>query len=164
MKIGELAQRSGLAASRIRFYEAAGLLPVVQRGANGYREYPDEALQLLDIIVSAQKAGFSLDEIRPLLPQPAPQGGWQQQALIDSLLRKADDIAQMQKRLARTRRQLLAVADEIRNRPPGLACADNLERVLSHIRPPRASRAGTAPAARHDGATRRPRKTAAARS
>lgn len=39
MKIGELARRTGLAASRIRFYEEAGLL-VVQRQANGYRDYP----------------------------------------------------------------------------------------------------------------------------
>ena len=36
MRIGELAQRSGLAPSRIRFYERIGLLKLVQRRANGY--------------------------------------------------------------------------------------------------------------------------------
>jgi DNA-binding transcriptional MerR regulator len=55
MKIGELARRSGLNASRIRFYEAKGLLNVVSRKANGYREYPAEALTILDIIVGAQR-------------------------------------------------------------------------------------------------------------
>jgi len=38
MKIGELARRSRLTASRIRFYEAKGLLNAVSRKANGYRE------------------------------------------------------------------------------------------------------------------------------
>lgn len=44
MKIGELAKRSGLAASRIRFYEKIGLLKTVKRSANGYRSYPPETL------------------------------------------------------------------------------------------------------------------------
>ena len=64
MRIGELASRSGLSTSRIRFYEAEGLLNVVSRRANGYREYPAEALMILGIIIGAQRTGFSLDEIR----------------------------------------------------------------------------------------------------
>ncbi len=65
MKIGELASRTGLAASRIRFYEASGLISA-QRQANGYRRYPEQAVQTLGIISCAQQAGFSLDEIRRL--------------------------------------------------------------------------------------------------
>ncbi len=61
MKIGELAQLSGLNASRIRFYEAQGLIRQVERRANGYRHYPDQALQTLKIIICAQQAGFSLE-------------------------------------------------------------------------------------------------------
>jgi DNA-binding transcriptional MerR regulator len=53
----------GLAASRIRFYEDAGLL-VAQRQANGYRDYPEQAVLLLELITGAQRAGFSLEEIR----------------------------------------------------------------------------------------------------
>lgn len=60
MRIGELAQRSGLTASRIRFYETSGLIDAVERNANGYREYTAEAVVTLDIITEAQKAGFSL--------------------------------------------------------------------------------------------------------
>ena len=52
MKIGELARRTGLAASRIRFYEEAGLL-VVPRQANGYRDYPEQAVLLLELITGA---------------------------------------------------------------------------------------------------------------
>jgi len=35
MKIGEIAKRAGVSASRIRFYEAQGILPPAPRGAGG---------------------------------------------------------------------------------------------------------------------------------
>jgi DNA-binding transcriptional MerR regulator len=74
LRIGELAARSGLAPSKIRFYEAQGLLPKVERRVNGYREYPPHVIQVLEIISTAQRGGFSLNEIRPLLPLEGPQG------------------------------------------------------------------------------------------
>ena len=66
MRIGVLARRSGLSTSRIRFYEAKGLLTAVSRKSNGYREYPADALLVLGVIVGAQRTGFSLDEIRQI--------------------------------------------------------------------------------------------------
>ena len=68
MQIGALARTSGLAASTIRFYESKGLLPPASRQANGYRDYPPQAPALLALIASAQQAGFTLDEIRAILP------------------------------------------------------------------------------------------------
>jgi DNA-binding transcriptional MerR regulator len=44
------------------------LLKPVARRPNGYRMYPPEAALMLDLITIAQRAGFSLDEIRALLP------------------------------------------------------------------------------------------------
>jgi len=82
MKIGELAKRTGLATSRIRFYEQSGLLPTVQRQENGYREYGPEALWMLEIISTAQSAGFALDEIRSLLPDS--RSTWQHEALLET--------------------------------------------------------------------------------
>lgn len=64
MRIGELAKISGLAPSRIRFYEASGLIKSVERKANGYRDYAPDTEWVLEIITGAQAAGFSLDEIR----------------------------------------------------------------------------------------------------
>ena len=140
MRIGELARRSGLAASRIRFYEAAGLLNTVQRGANGYREYPPQALQVLEIIACAQQGGFSLEEIRPLLPQP--QGTqWHREQLLETLRRKVADIERLQKRLAASRRQLLEVIDNIEHKPAEVQCADNLQVVLAKMRAPRRTKA-----------------------
>ncbi|MCS0588104.1 MerR family transcriptional regulator [Massilia norwichensis] len=66
MKIGELAERSGIPASTIRYYEKEGLLPKAQRGANGYRVYQDDALARLDLIQLGQTLGFSLDTIRSI--------------------------------------------------------------------------------------------------
>ncbi|MET4749220.1 MerR family transcriptional regulator [Bradyrhizobium sp. RT11b] len=67
MQIGILAKRTGFTASRIRFYEAQGLISVGRR-ANGYRIYSPAALTALNIITSAQDAGFTLEEIRRLMP------------------------------------------------------------------------------------------------
>lgn len=70
--IGEVARRSGRAASSIRWYEDIGLLaPAVRRG--GRRHYPPEILRTLAVVETAQRAGLSLDEVRLLLE--APQGG-----------------------------------------------------------------------------------------
>ena len=69
MRIGELARRSGLSASRVRFYEAHGLLPKAERRDNGYRDYPDAAVETLGLIQGAQDLGFSLGEIRARLAQ-----------------------------------------------------------------------------------------------
>jgi DNA-binding transcriptional MerR regulator len=66
MPIGEVAERAGMSASRIRFYEARGLLPVAERSA-GKRRYAEEVFRRLAIIDAAQRVGFSLEEIRDLL-------------------------------------------------------------------------------------------------
>ncbi|WP_248796264.1 MerR family transcriptional regulator [Pseudomonas sp. MWU13-2105] len=135
MKIGELALRSGLAASKIRFYEAQGLIRKVQRQANGYREYPVEVLQTLSIIQCAQQAGFSLEELRALVPV-AETGGLGHEVMVDSLERKIEQIEAMQARLAHSKLQLLGIVNSIRNRPEGVSCSDNAERVLASIQSP----------------------------
>ncbi|MBD9484942.1 MerR family transcriptional regulator [Pseudomonas sp. PDM14] len=131
MKIGELARRSGLAASRIRFYEASGLI-AAQRQANGYRDYPEHMVQTLGIITSAQQSGFSLDEVRRLLPD-AGQENWPHDQLLASLQRKVGEIEQMQERLAQNKARLLAVIASIEARPEGMGCTENAERVLTQM-------------------------------
>jgi redox-sensitive transcriptional activator SoxR len=66
MPIGEVAERAGMSASRIRFYEARGLLLEPDR-AGGKRRYGEEVLRRLAIIDAAQRVGFTLEEIRDLL-------------------------------------------------------------------------------------------------
>ena len=63
--IGELAERAGVAASAIRYYESIGLLPEPYR-VSGQRRYGDDTLRRLEFIAAAQRAGFTLGEIAEL--------------------------------------------------------------------------------------------------
>ena len=66
MTIGQVAERAGLAASSIRYYESIGLLPQPQR-LHGQRRYDPEVLGRLAFIGIAQSAGFKLREIQQLV-------------------------------------------------------------------------------------------------
>jgi len=68
--IGEVAERSGLATSAIRYYEELGLIEPTRRTA-GRRLFLESAPRRLRAIVAAREAGFSLDEIRRLLDSQA---------------------------------------------------------------------------------------------
>jgi MerR family transcriptional regulator, redox-sensitive transcriptional activator SoxR len=64
--IGEVAARSGLAASALRFYEDVGLI-TSERSAGGRRVYRRQVLRRLGVIRIAQRLGLSLEEIREAL-------------------------------------------------------------------------------------------------
>src|SRR5258706_11759293 len=91
MKIGEVALASGVSASRIRFYEARGLLGRPLRASNGYRDYSPDMVGLLRFIERAQRLGFTLREIQ----EARPVAGEHQlscDALLVHLRGKLDDI------------------------------------------------------------------------
>ena len=133
MKIGELAQLSGLTASRIRFYESQGLIRQVERSANGYRRYSQQALQTLQIIQCAQQAGFSLEELKQLLPDNVT-GAFKHDELMAGLHRKIGQIEEMQRHLAHSKAQLLGWIDTIQARPEGMSCDENAERVMTSFK------------------------------
>jgi MerR family transcriptional regulator, redox-sensitive transcriptional activator SoxR len=62
LTIGEVAKRSGVAASALRFYEERGLIASVRAGL-GHRRYPRAVLRRIAFIVFAQRIGLGLDEI-----------------------------------------------------------------------------------------------------
>ncbi|MBO0822512.1 MAG: heavy metal-responsive transcriptional regulator [Actinobacteria bacterium] len=66
LRISQLAERCGLPASTLRFYEDAGLLSA-DRTPAGYRMYGEEAIERLAFISSAKLLGLALEEIRTLL-------------------------------------------------------------------------------------------------
>jgi DNA-binding transcriptional MerR regulator len=67
MRIGELARRSGLARTALRYYEKAGLLPESARTVSGYRDYDGDTLPRLAFIRAAQAIGLSVAEIREVI-------------------------------------------------------------------------------------------------
>ncbi|AYY58869.1 MerR family transcriptional regulator [Burkholderia multivorans] len=131
MKIGELAERTGLTPSRIRFYERIGLLTAVRRQPNGYRVYSPDAVVLLGLVATAQKAGFSLDEIRMLLPPDL--GQWQRGALLEALRNKVRDIEAMQIKLTQNKAHLVSLMAEIEGKPDEIDCSTNAARLLSQM-------------------------------
>jgi MerR family redox-sensitive transcriptional activator SoxR len=63
MTIGEVARRSGVATSALRFYEEAGLIHPERTDA-GHRRYSRTVLRVVAFIVFAQRVGLSLDEVK----------------------------------------------------------------------------------------------------
>jgi MerR family redox-sensitive transcriptional activator SoxR len=63
LTIGELAERTGVATSALRFYEERGLLHP-ERNDSGHRRYPRPLVRRVAFIVFAQRVGFTLEEIR----------------------------------------------------------------------------------------------------
>jgi Cu(I)-responsive transcriptional regulator len=67
MNIGEASDRSGVSAKMIRYYEGVGLLPEAARRANGYRDYGDQDVAVLQFVRRTRDLGFSLEEVSALL-------------------------------------------------------------------------------------------------
>ncbi|MEA2443434.1 MAG: MerR family transcriptional regulator, redox-sensitive transcriptional activator SoxR [Thermoleophilales bacterium] len=71
LTIGEVAQRSGVATSALRYYEERGLI-AAQRAGSGHRRYPRPVLRRIAFIVFAQRIGLTLEEIGAELAKLPP--------------------------------------------------------------------------------------------
>jgi MerR family mercuric resistance operon transcriptional regulator len=67
LKIGDLAERSGVGVETIRFYERKALIPQPEKPLSGQRRYPEEMVSRVRFIMAAKELGFSLKEIAELL-------------------------------------------------------------------------------------------------
>ena len=66
LTIGAVSERTGVAASALRFYEAEGLIHST-RSSGGQRRYVRDTLRRVSFVRVAQQVGLSLDEIRTAL-------------------------------------------------------------------------------------------------
>ncbi|SDM42779.1 MerR family transcriptional regulator [Nonomuraea jiangxiensis] len=66
MRIGELAERTGVSTRSLRYYEQHGLLSA-RRAANGYRDYGEDDVRLVSEIRALLKVGFTLEDTRPFV-------------------------------------------------------------------------------------------------
>ena len=102
--IGEIAKRTGIRTSALRYYEEAGILPAAARSA-GRRFYDADAIRRIDVLRFAQKAGFTLEEIKTLFhgfgAETPLSSRWQ--SLVRAKLAELDVLA---KRIKRMRRAL----------------------------------------------------------
>ncbi|WP_326554286.1 MerR family transcriptional regulator [Micromonospora sp. NBC_01813] len=115
MLIGELAQRAATSARMLRYYEAQGLV-CPRRCANGYRDYDDTELRVVEEIRSLLAAGFDLDDIRPFvtcLRAGNPTGDVCPDS-ISVLSRKLTEVDAALQRLTTVREQLRRQLDRTR--------------------------------------------------
>src|SRR5687767_5661387 len=67
LRSGQLADAAGVNPQTLRYYERRGLLAEPVRSPGGHRLYPVEALTTLRVIKTAQRLGFTLDEVSELV-------------------------------------------------------------------------------------------------
>ena len=104
LTISAVAQRAGLRASAIRYYEQIGLLPNAQR-ISGQRRYDSTVFHRLALVQRARQLGFSLEEIRQLFfgfrPGAPASERWKKlsQTKLSELEIQAQQIKAMQRKL-----------------------------------------------------------------
>ena len=104
---GELARLAGVSADTLRHYERKGVLARPRRALNGYREYPVEALERVQLVRRALAVGFTLDELANILSVRDAGGA----PCHDVRALAAGKLSDIESRL----RDLMAVREELRN-------------------------------------------------
>lgn len=131
MQIQEAAQRSGLSADTIRFYERTGVLPRPPRGPNGYRAYTDDHLATLRVARGLRDLDLPLAEVAGILPAVHDGTcGTVRTSLTEALEHSLEQVDQQIASLQQTRERLLHLFDGLQHmeltdsRIPGAAqCA-----------------------------------------
>ena len=98
MNIGDVAQRSGLPAKTIRYYEEIGLIRP-QRGENGYRRFREQDLHKLAFLGRARALGFTIEDCRTLIAlyEDESRESGQVKRVAEEHLHQIDDkLAQLQ--------------------------------------------------------------------
>ena len=124
MRIGELAEKTGLAPSAIRFYEQSGLLPEPERSPNGYRVYSEQAIGRLRMVQLAQNLGFPLDRLREAF---AGDEVYPKEDLLSKLDTRLDEIEQLMTALRTQRKTLRTLRTTLSEAWAAGKCVDGVE-------------------------------------
>ncbi|MFJ3897963.1 MULTISPECIES: MerR family transcriptional regulator [unclassified Streptomyces] len=110
MRIGQLARRSGVSVRALRYYEEQRLLESA-RTSGGQRDYPDEALDRVQLIQDLFAAGLSSRTVVELLP--CVSTGVATPAMLDRLIVERDRIAARIEDLTRAQTRLGHVIENV---------------------------------------------------
>ena len=124
VRISEVAARSGIAATTLRYYETVGLLDA-PRGANGYRSYDDSALERLSFVESAKHLGLSLLEIADLAAVEGQTCTRVRETLHPKLRDRLAEVDRQVAGLRLVRQRLVAAASSV------AACPDSVSSCRS---------------------------------
>lgn len=122
MQIGELAQRAGVTAPTIRYYEEVGVMPLPRRAHNGYRVYDEGDVERLRFITRARALDFSLEEIGEIL-ELRERGKAPCAYVLAQLDAKLAEIEQRIENLVRLRSELQSVKQSAEALPLGAIAA-----------------------------------------
>ena len=143
MRIGKLAQETGISAQAVRFYERAGLLRDPGRTQSGYRVYGPEDLKRVRFIRRAKALGFTLAEIEEML-RMHDAGQAPCSKVIAFATRHLHEVESELGRLQRFRRQLAQALRRWKRakteRVAGTAICDLIERTFEDNEPIHARR------------------------
>ena len=122
MTIGDVAKRTGLRTSAIRYYEQIGLLEAAVRNQAGQRRYSAGVVRRLGFIQAARLAGLSLSAIRELFEPGLVSAHWQRVAEekiaeLDELRARLLDLAQCTCATVQECESKIVQADRIRRNP-----------------------------------------------
>lgn len=127
MRISELADRVGVPASTVRYYERVGLIASPARTSAGYRDYDDDAAARLLFVSRARRMGLTCEQIAEVLPiwdgancAPAHE---EVTRLVET---KRAEIAERIRELERFAEQLDDVHSALSASPPPEACLTDL--------------------------------------
>jgi MerR family copper efflux transcriptional regulator len=130
MRIGALADRSGLTTKTIRYYESIGLIDEPARTPSGYRDYGEAAVERLRFIRDAQASGLSLCEVQSIL-ELKDAGARSCDHTIALLQRHVADIDHHIARLQVARSELVALAERAGRLDPADCTDPNRCQVIS---------------------------------
>jgi MerR family transcriptional regulator, mercuric resistance operon regulatory protein len=108
LRSGQVADAAGINRQTLRYYERRGLLAEPERSLGGHRLYPSQTVTLLRVIKTAQRLGFTLDEVAELLKTGRHQHGEPTDAGLGA--RAAAKLAETEARIG----DLTVIADTLR--------------------------------------------------
>ncbi len=123
LRIGQVAERSGVSIDTVRYYERRRLLPVAPRTASGYRLFKSDSVDRVLFIKQAQDLGFSLDEISTLLTTNGMSDCLRVHELLDGKLKELDSrMKAMREFRAKLTHYLAECEEELKKHPNSAEC------------------------------------------
>lgn len=116
VRIGEAAERAGMATSAIRYYESLGILPEADRTESGYRGYDDDDVDLLRFVARLRALEFPLSDVREIVALRR-DGQAPCAAVRAAISREAAAIESRMRDLERLRRELRSLETQAMDLP-----------------------------------------------
>jgi DNA-binding transcriptional MerR regulator len=97
LRSGQVAEAAGVNPQTLRYYERRGLVAPPDRTLGGHRVYPAETVTLLRVIKTAQRLGFTLEEVADLLDSGRHRHGGRPDAGLQA--RAAGKLAEVEQKI-----------------------------------------------------------------